>query len=459
LGTAKEFGNHGNITVGNLQEAGPSYAKGYGGPGVGLIDQVTFWRRELTSSEVAAQFNAVSPSSIPASFLSGTPPFFYWNLLLPVTAAKVLDSSSTSPLEISTGWLNSGFKLVDPPGGPGCTPKYFYRDGDTLVFEAPYNGAHNSGTGPRCELRGTTAQGGDHDWTPWGTHTLTATCVVNEAGDDPDNTTGTPTNDRKVIIGQIHSKSVGKPPVVLSYNFPNPGDVTVTVRYHPNGSDGDPGTPGVQPDKNYTLLTGVNLGEGNEINYTLQLVNDGSSIVLHTTVNEVEQPVPLTTTPYDADWANQTFYFKAGCYYPHGDSDPALAGTTKVTFSSLSVFNTPAVSIAVAPSTVIESGMDSATLTLTRDQTDEAIQVLLNFGGSATLGSDYTVSGLNMDRTVTMAIGVASVNLTITPIPDALDEGASEDVIVTVLPDPSGASYGPAVSPNHQATLTITDDD
>ncbi len=119
----------------------------------------------------------------------------------------------------------------------------------------------------------------------------------------------------------------------------------------------------------------------------------------------------------------------------------------------------PAVSNAVAPSTVNESGLQTATLTLFRDQTDEAIQVLLGFGGSATFGSDYTVSGLNMDGTVTMAIGVASVNLTITPIPDALDEGASEDVVVTVLPDPSGASYGPAVSPNHHVTLTITDDD
>ncbi len=436
-------GNSSTVYVGCRLNSGNTLST-FRSPGNGALDQIAFWNSELTADQITAQFNALPRAWLPADFAN-----FNWEILLPVDGSG---SFSGSPQLIERSQLKSGFKYVD------CTKKYFYPGvGNAMVFEVPYDGAAQNGTGPRSELRGTTATGSNHDWRPWGTHILTATCVVNEAGDNPAASSPHPNNKGKVIIGQIHSKTAGKPAVVLSYNFPSPKDVTVSVKYHPNGSDGEPSTPGNQPDKHYTLLTGVNLGDGNEINYTLQLVNNGSSIVLHATVNEVQQPVTLTAAPYDADWANQTFYFKAGSYYT--DPPSVDGGTARVTFSNLSVFNTPGVSIAVTPSTVNESGMQTATLTLTRDQTDQAIQVLLGFGGSATLSGDYNVSGLNMDGTVTMAIGVASVNLTITPSTDALDEGASENVIVTVLPDPADASYGPAASPDHQITLTITDDD
>ncbi len=159
----------------------------------------------------------------------------------------------------------------------------------------------------------------------------------------------------------------------------------------------------------------------------------------------------------NAAWLGDDLYFKAGCYYPdwtgRDDDPPQPSVIAKVTFSSFSVTHAPVVSIAVAPTTVNESGLQTATLTLSRDNTDQQIEVLLNFAGNATFSGDYTVSGLNPNGRVTMPAGVAAVNLTITPISDTLDEGASESVIVTV------ASHGTAAPPNHQATLTITDND
>jgi hypothetical protein len=77
-----------------------------------------------------------------------------------------------------------------------------------MVFEAPWNGARSTnGSGARSELRETKADGSRHNWLPLGTNTLEATCAVHSAGTN---------NDRKVIIGQIHSETAADPPVVIS---------------------------------------------------------------------------------------------------------------------------------------------------------------------------------------------------------------------------------------------------
>lgn len=277
----------------------------------GALDEIAFWNRELASTEVNVQFYMLN------SILHGPSTYFdltRWELMLPVDKVNQLGPTN-APLEISTGWLNSGFRYVDPMT---CTQKYFYRGtGGTMVFEAPWNGAVD-GTGPRSELRGTKADGNEDNWTLAGTNTLEATCAVNIAGTNGAN---------KVIIGQIYCKSANVPTFTVNYNFPQLKQVSVTYKFNPDGS----GTP---PDNNLTLATNVNLLD--LIQYKVQLLDNGTTVKIHgeASVNGVPQPPPtdvnLTLNPA-SPWHTNTFYFKAGCYYPNNPT----SGTAKVTFSSL----------------------------------------------------------------------------------------------------------------------------
>ncbi len=308
LGVTNVVGNSSNVFFGNRPNDAGTFVNAFRTPGNGALDQLAFWNRELTGAEVNAQFNRLNELfQGPAKVFD----FTRWNILLPINSDGQL--SGTAPLEIRTGWLNSGFRYVDPAD---WTQKYFYlSNGNTMVFEAPWNGAHTTtSSGARSELRGTLADGTKDNWLPLGTNTLEATCVVESAGTN---------NDRKVIIGQFHSETAADPPVVVSYNFPSNKNVTVTIKYSPTGS----------ADQNYPLATGVNLGD--LINYKLKLARVGGSLTLSATVNGTSTNVNMTATPYDPNWTNYTFYFKAGCYYPtNGPGSPA-AGTAKVTFSSL----------------------------------------------------------------------------------------------------------------------------
>lgn len=144
----------------------------------------------------------------------------------------------------------------------------------------------------------------------------------------------------KVIIGQIHSDTASNPPVVISYNFPNPnrvGKLTVTVQDNPDGSDNL--LHGSAADRNFTLATNVNPNA--PINYKLQLVGTANSVVLNATINGTNQPVTLYQNGdpvwTNANWKATTFYFKAGAYYPKATN----SGTAKVTFSRLVVTPQP----------------------------------------------------------------------------------------------------------------------
>ena len=204
LGQAKKFGNNGSITLGNKENGTSAFRES--ATTNGSIDQVAFWQRELTETEVNAQFNTFTP------LFHGPSKVFdlsRWNILLPVNKTNQLNTNHLA-LEIHTGWLNSGFRYVDPTN---WTQKYFYLSGDNkMVFEVPWNGARSSANaGPRSELRETTPDGNRYNWQPLGTNTLDATCVVESAGTN---------NSRKLIIGQIHGENASDPPVAINYNFP-----------------------------------------------------------------------------------------------------------------------------------------------------------------------------------------------------------------------------------------------
>ena len=275
-----------------------------------------FWQRELAEAEVNAQFNSLK------GLFQGPSKVFdltRWNLLLPVNKTIQLNTNHLA-LEIDTGWLNSGFRYIDPAN---WTQKYFYLSTtNTMVFEAPWNGARSTaGSGARSELRGTLADGSEDNWTLAGTNTLEATCTVHVAGINDTN---------KLIIGQIYSKSAGSPSFAINYNFPSNKNVSVTYKLNPTNS----------LDNNLILATNVNLLD--LIYYKVQLIDDGTNVSLHGEVrtNGVPYPpplnVPLTTNPTNA-WHSATFYFKAGCYYPNYPTN----GTAKVTFSSLDARHGP----------------------------------------------------------------------------------------------------------------------
>lgn len=144
-------------------------------------------------------------------------------------------------------------------------------------------------------------------------------------------------NDRKVIIGQAHSETASDPPVVISYNFPAPnhvGKVTATYKSTPSGG----------ADVNLLLATNVNVFD--QIHYQVRLNDDGTNVNLHVeaSINGVLQTATdqqdKTLTPYSS-WHTNTFYFKAGCYYPTNGSGSPIAGSAKTTFTSLKATHQP----------------------------------------------------------------------------------------------------------------------
>jgi len=310
-------GSISNVFVGNRQNNNGTFSSAFreGGNSFGALDEIAFWNRELTNTEVNAQFNALN------GLFQGPSKVFdltRWSLLLPVDKNNGLKTNNLA-LEISTGWLNSGFKYIDPTD---WKQKYFYlSNGNQMVFEAPWNGARSStndtNAGPRSELRGTLADGNEDNWTLAGTNTLEATCAVQSAG-----TNGT----NKVIIGQIHGKSTNVATFTVNYNFPSNKNVSITYKLLPSVSSGD---------TNLVLATNVNLLD--QIHYKLQVIDDGTTVRVSgmAQINNGAQSSTNATLTSSAAWHTNTFYFKAGCYYPNSPK----SGTATVTFSSLSATN------------------------------------------------------------------------------------------------------------------------
>ncbi len=349
-GTYKVFGNNGPITVGNKGSVSGSNAYRQGSNKRGYIDQVTFWERELTQPEVSDQFYMLNMlQEGPSTYFDLT----HWNLLSPVP-----DTDSTHPLEISTAWLNSGFKHVDPAD---CTAKYFYRDGSTMVFKTPYDGAHSGTGGPRSELRETNPDGSEHNWIPGsgGTHILKGKCRVDVAGDG------------KIAIGQIHADTPLTPDVDPPH--PNPdGAVPAIILYYDNRTDpenqNDPNKPYLKvsvydsptradPDvpadgnvTHYEIFNKYNMPTDKVFDYELKIVASSTSCLLYVTVNGVHpaaypidmaakdplwyKTAPEHPVPFDPEDDATSLYFKAGCYYPEFTGSGV---TAQVTFFSLEV--------------------------------------------------------------------------------------------------------------------------
>jgi hypothetical protein len=101
-------------------------------------------------------------------------------------------------------------------------------------------------------------------------------------------------------------------------------------------------------------------------------------------------------------------------------------------------------------------------LTFTVQRTTESLatSIVVSFtvGGTATFGTDYTVSGHTTftatTASLTILAGATSGSIVVTPIADSILEG-DESVILTMLPSPGSAQLGA----NTVATGTILNDD
>jgi len=344
LGAARMFGNNGSITLGNKEGSGNTSAFRETASINGSIDQVAFWQRELTEAEVKAQFDTLH-----ALFQGPSKAFDLsrWELTLPVDKTNSLDNTHL-PLDITTAWLNSGFKYADPTDG---TLKYFYlSNGNQMVFEAPWNGAdqdtNSPGTklgSPRSELRETLANGGEFNWKPYdpasgvatNTHTLQATCRLESV-------------PSKVIFGQIHADAPvpsggAVPAVTLFHEGSGTANkrIRLTVYFSPDRSVTNSGGT-----ETYDIVSGVNVGD--RIDYELKLVGtSNSNLTLSATVKTngitlTPRIVPMNNPadPGYSGWGatNVTLYFKAGCYFPTAATN---SGTARVSFSSLTVTHQP----------------------------------------------------------------------------------------------------------------------
>ncbi|MFN8531383.1 MAG: choice-of-anchor Q domain-containing protein [Anaerolineae bacterium] len=141
--------------------------------------------------------------------------------------------------------------------------------------------------------------------------------------------------------------------------------------------------------------------------------------------------------------------------------DPDRTGNSRIQQGTVDrgAFETaymPLVSITASQPNASEIGPAIGIFTLTRTSGLAALTVTFTIGGTATQGSDYTLtdpSANTLTTTVDFPANVSSVDVTVTPIVDAVVEVGGETVTLSLA---AGADYD--VDPSHPSdTVYITD--
>jgi autotransporter-associated beta strand protein len=347
-------------------------------------------RNVLLSAAIASLLYA---SAIPAWGLDpGKPPgqnfdLSHWKLTLPVDS---LGGTNGTAAEVSASQLTAGY----------TNAAYFYTGADgAMDFICPATGAVTPGAShPRTELREMlNPSSSSADWNPSGVHVLAAQCRA----------TAVSTNAR-FAIGQVHGYSINIPLVILRYNnTQNPGFVEATVKYNTAGTNVNGATDSV--------LEFSNVGLNDPIDYQI-MVSNGVAFI---TVNGQTQSQDFYAT--DTNWANVSFYFKAGDYYIDN------AGTTnsaQVSFDALSARHGPA--ITNPPADLAVDAGDEATFTAgavgngslsyqwyfnATNKLFSATQASLTIpNAQATNAGDYSVAISDSLGSSTSAVAVLTVN-------------------------------------------------
>ena len=113
----------------------------------------------------------------------------------------------------------------------------------------------------------------------------------------------------------------------------------------------------------------------------------------------------------------------------------------------------PSITLAVSPASVLEDGSTNLVYTFTRTgDTSSALTVNYTVGGTATLGTDYTIFGA-LDRTATFAAGSSTTTITIRPTRDSTVE-LNETIGLTLA-----SGWGYTIGTAGAVVGTITNDD
>ncbi len=212
-----------------------------------------------------------------------------WNVTLPVDAKGTTKGEA---VELPA----TGHVAVSPDGN--------------LVFTAPVDGAHTSGSKyARDELREIKPDGSLAGWTLATGGTMTATVSVDKVPLLKDGTPG------KEVIGQIH----GKNEEMIRLYWENG-----VVNYHNDIS----GTDHKEHEFTFAGLPKIPLGK--KFSYLIQAQPSGLTVDVHLDGKVYSSAIK----PLDAKWTSDTLYFKAGVYLGENASQGAT-GTGQVTFYAL----------------------------------------------------------------------------------------------------------------------------
>lgn len=245
-----------------------------------------------------AAARALNPSLPPSSNFD----LSHWKLQLP-TSNGVLTAASGSVDEETPAQL------------AGFTNAYFCTGSDgSMVFWAPDNGARTSGSAhPRSELREMlNPLDNSVNWTPYGTHILTATCVVSNV----------PSDTKKVCIGQVHEDAAGGVPMVMIMFYNN----TIYADYWSDGN--------VDNSSQWQYGTSV---IGSTINYQIRVVNGVLSLIINATTNTFDLFNSGT------NWQTNPVYFKAGDYSQTTNACNCATDGARVAFYALTRYDAPSI--------------------------------------------------------------------------------------------------------------------
>jgi len=260
----------------------------------------------------------------PARAPGGNFDLSHWYLQLP-TSGGVLTGTAGSVDSASGSQLAAGF-----------TNAYFLTATDgAMAFWVPDDGAKTSGSShPRSELREELLPGNTGvNWTLYGTHILTATCVVSNV----------PADTEKVCIGQIHepdtkpngTASTGNEQMIMF-------DLASQTIYANINLDGN-----LSSSFSQTFISGPEVALGKPVNYTMAVFNGVLQIIVNNVTNSWNL---FSGTNYNGhiaqNWdagSSNTVYFKAGDYNQTGDACGCSNDGARVSFYSLNRYHAPSI--------------------------------------------------------------------------------------------------------------------
>lgn len=352
----------------------------------------------------------------------------HWKLQLPVNTNGTL-SGTNDAAEVSVATLNAGYASA-----------YFYTAADgAMTFWAPDNGAKTSSSShPRSELREEMIPDNvNTNWTLYGTHVLTATCVVSNV----------PSDTMKVCIGQIHEPN-NKPDGSVSANneqmimFDLSGS---TKKIYANiNLDGNQSS-----SFSVTLISGSSVALGKPVNYTMSVVNGLLRIVINNVTNSWNLFSGTNFSGHIAqNWdaaSGNTVYFKAGDYNQTANTCGCSNDGALVAFYSLTLYHAPSITNQPA-SLSVNAGSNPTFAVGASSNGNLSYQWLFNATNSLTGATNAsltltTVAGANGGNyTVVVSDSTSSFSSITSSIASLTVTKATPTI--TVAPTASGIIYG-----------------